>query len=334
MLTASLLFILGIALLTKGGGWLVDGATALARKFHLSELSIGLTIVAFGTSLPELVVNLFASAQGNTEIAIGNVVGSNIANILLILGVAALITPIAVQRSTVLKELPFSLLAALVVLVMANDVLIDGATFSAMTRIDGLVCLGFFMIFLYYTFGISVMTPEEIHAQGTTRAENPWLAALKLLTGLVALMIGGKLAVDSAVTVAVSLGVSQTMIGLTIVAVGTSLPELMTSVIAARKGKSDIAVGNVVGSNIFNIFWILGLSSVIRPLPFITAGNVDLFVAVGATLLLFFIIHNGGLHRRLLLWWKQDHTYVIRRWEGAILLCSYVAYLAYVIGRG
>lgn len=334
MFIAFLLFIIGMMLLTKGGGWLVDGATAIARKFHISELSIGLTIVAFGTSMPELVVNLFASTQGNTEIAIGNVIGSNIANILLILGIAALVAPISVQRSTVLKELPFSLLGALVILVMANDTLIDGVPFSAMTRIDGLVCLGFFMIFLYYTFGISAMTPEETNAQTATTFEKTWHAFLKFLTGLLGLTIGGKLAVDSAVTVASSLGVSQTMIGLTIVAVGTSLPELMTSVMAARKGKSDIAVGNVVGSNIFNIFWILGISSVIRPLPFIAGSNVDLFVSMGATLLLFFVIHNGGFHRRLLLWWKQRHAYVIRQWEGAILLASYAAYISFVIWRG
>jgi cation:H+ antiporter len=333
MFISLLLFILGMALLVKGGGWLVNGASALARRFNISELAIGLTVVAFGTSLPEMVVNIFASMEGNTEIAIGNIVGSNICNILLILGIAGMVSPMIVQRSTVLKEIPFSLLASLVLIVMGSDALFDGNAVSVLSRGDGLVFIGFFIIFLYYTFGMSGLGSEGSLPHEAS-AVSPWKASLEVLLGLLTLIVGGKIVVSAAVNVATALGVSETLIGLTIVAVGTSLPELMTSVIAAKRGKADIAVGNVVGSNIFNIFWILGLSAVIRPLPLLPSGMTDLLVMVGATLILFFIIHNGGLHRRLLLWWKQDREYVIRRWEGAVMLVSYIGYVAFVVWRG
>ncbi|HBH19528.1 MAG TPA: sodium:proton exchanger [Candidatus Peribacter riflensis] len=331
MFTTLALLIIGFAFLIKGADWLVSGASALARKLGVSDLAIGLTIVAFGTSMPEFMVNMIASLQGNSDIAIGNVVGSNIFNILLILGLSALIAPIIVQRSTTLKEIPFSFLAVLMLLVMANDVFVDGYARSELSRSDGLAFIGFFVIFLIYTMnlphaGESVATPEA--TKGT------WTSVALIVLGLTGLVLGGKFTVDSAVAIARVLGLSEALIGLTIVAVGTSLPELATSMVAARKKNADIAVGNIVGSNIFNIFWILGVSAVIRPIPFTPAANFDLWVLVAVTVLLFFLIHNGWLLRRIFLWWKQRAHYVIRWWEGAIMVACYCAYIGYIVWRG
>ncbi len=331
MLTAFLSLAAGFILLIKGADWLVGGSSSIAKRLGISDLVIGLTVVSFGTSAPELIVNIFASIQGNADIAIGNIVGSNISNILLILGISAIIAPIAVQRSTILKELPFSLLASVILLIMANDMLIDHYGHSELSRSDGLAFMGFFIIFLYYTFGIAHhgMDKEE-----HSKAHKPlWLSTSLFLIGLVCLIVGGNLAVNGATSIALALGVSQALIGLTIVAVGTSLPELAASSVAAYKGNADIAVGNIVGSNIFNIFWILGLSAVIKPLQFQPAINFDLLMVVASTVLLFFVIHNGQLHRRLFLWWKQEKDYIIRRWEGVILLASYVGYIAFIVYR-
>ncbi|MFH0851242.1 MAG: sodium:calcium antiporter, partial [Candidatus Peregrinibacteria bacterium] len=289
-----------------------------------------LTIVAFGTSMPELIVNIVASAQGASSIAIGNVVGSNIANILLILGISAIIAPVVVQRSTILKEIPFSLLAAVVLFLMANDVLVDGYARSELGRGDGFILLGFFLIFLAYTFSLHQPPPQE----GPAKHHTNFVSVGLITVGLLALISGGKLTVDAATAMARLLGLSETLIGLTVVAVGTSLPELATSAVAAFKKRADIAVGNIVGSNIFNIFLILGVSATIRPLPFSVASNVDLGMVVLATVLLFFTIHNGWLTHRLLFWWKQRTHYIIRQWEGALLLITYITYIVYIVWRG
>jgi cation:H+ antiporter len=327
---ATLSLIGGFAILIKGADWLVDGATALARQFHVLGLFLCLPIVAFGTSMPELVVNIIASFRGSTEIAIGNILGSNIANILLILGIAATIRELAVHRSTVIKEIPFSLLAAAVLFIMANDRIIDGYAIAELGRGDGLAFIGFFLIFLYYTFSIA---KGDDAAEKTTATRTIPVAVGMIIGGLLALILGGKLGVDGAVEIARMIGISEALIGLTVVAVGTSLPELATSAVAAYRGSTDIAVGNIVGSNIFNVFWILGISAIIRPLPFVPALNFDLGIVVLSTLLLFFTIHNGHMYRRLLLWWRQTDDYVIRRWEGALLLLAYVAYVAYIVVR-
>ena len=326
-----ILFAIGVLLLLKGANWLVEGASSLAHRLRISDLAIGLTVVAFGTSTPELIVNIVASIRGNADIAIGNVVGSNIANILLILGITAIIAPIAVQKSTILKEIPLSLLAGIVLYFMANDALIDGYQLSELGRGDGLVFLCFFLIFLYYTFGIRHGEQE----QGITKTVmSLWQAVLLVVMGLAGLVVGGHFCVETAQDIALALGVSEALIGLTIVAVGTSLPELMTSVVAAIKNKPDIAVGNVVGSNIFNIFWILGVSALIKPLPFQPDLNIDLLMVVFASALLFFIVHNGKLHHRLFFWWKQEKDYIIKRWEGGVLLACYIAYVAVIAWRG
>lgn len=311
-----ILFVVGFFILIKGADLLVDGSSSVARKLNISNIVIGLTIVAFGTSAPEFIVNFFASINGNTEIAIGNVLGSNIANILLILGIAAIIYPISAKKNTVLKEIPFSLLAALLVAITANDVLIDGGSNSVITRIDGLVFLGFFIIFLYYTFSIT-KSDADINETPVKELSNS-KSVIYILTGLIGLVLGGKWIVDGAVKIAEGFNVSQSLIGLTVVAVGTSLPELATSAVAAYKKQTDIAIGNVVGSNIFNVFWILGASAIIRPLPFNMASNADLFVNILASIILFFAMYVGKKH-------------VLERWQGIILLLFYISYITYLV---
>ncbi len=313
-----LLFILGFIFLIKGADFLVDGASSIARRMNISDLVIGLTVVAFGTSMPELFVNIIASFRGNADIAIGNVVGSNIANVFLILGVSSIIYPLAVTKGTVWKEIPFSLLAAGILFVTANDSLIDDAGISVLTRIDGLVFLSFFTIFIYYTFSIAARIDGlEAHVSASQLG---WVRSVTaILLGLTGLVLGGKWIVDGAVAMASRLGMSESLIGLTIVAVGTSLPELATSAVAAHKRNADIAVGNVVGSNIFNIFFVLGISAVIKPLPFQPKNNLDIGVVVISSLLLFLFMFTGK---------KRS----LDRWEGILFALLYGVYLGYLIG--
>jgi len=315
-----LLLLVGFVLLIKGAGFLVDGAASLAKKFNVSNLVIGLTVVAFGTSAPELFVNLFASFNGTTDIAIGNIVGSNIVNILLILGIAAIIYPLRVGHGTVWKEIPLNLLAVVLLLVMANDTFVDGMGFNSLTRSEGIVLISFFVIFLYYTFGIA-KTQNGDDLQEAPKNYSTLVSIGLVLLGLAGLVIGGQWIVDGATSIAANLGLSDALIGLTVVAIGTSLPELATSAVAAYKKNSDIAVGNVVGSGIFNVFWILGLSSIIKPLPFKEALNFDLWVAVGASALLFAWMFLG----------KKHH---LERWQGIVFVLLYVAYMVAIISRG
>ncbi len=312
-----LLLILGFVLLIKGADFLVDGSASLAKKYNISNIVIGLTIVAFGTSTPELIVSLIASMNGNTEIAIGNVVGSNIVNIFFILGVSATIYPLATKSNTIWKEIPMSLLAALLLWVMANDQLIDGDNSSMLSRIDGIVFLAFFIIFIYYTVGIAKSDTDdspEIEIQNIT----PGKSFLFIVLGLAGLIIGGKWIVDGAVALAKNMGLSESLIGLTIVAVGTSLPELAASAVAAYKKQTDIAIGNVVGSNIFNIFLILGISSLIKPLPFTSGSNIDVMVACLASIVLFVLLFVGKKH-------------IIQKWQGLLMILIYVIYVGYLV---
>lgn len=308
----------GFIFLIKGADLLVDGASSIAKRLGISAIVIGLTVVAFGTSMPEMIVSVFAGLQGNTDIAIANVLGSNIANILLILGVAAFIFPLQVKRGTVWKEIPFSLLAIMVVALMANDAFFEGGLFSGLTRIDGLILLSFFAIFLYYTFGIGKTKGSE--KETTVKKRNLFWSIVLIVLGVVGLAVGGKIIVDSAVAIAIGLGVSQAVIGLTIVAIGTSLPELATSAIAAFKKNADIAVGNVVGSNIFNLFLVLGVSSTISPLPFSALLTRDVAVTLGATILLFMFMFIGK--RRLL-----------ERWQGATFVVLYISYIILIVSQ-
>ena len=312
-----LLFLMGFVLLIKGADFLVDGASAIARKFNVSDLVIGLTVVAFGTSTPELFVNIVASAQGNTDIAIGNVLGSTISNVFLILGVSAIIYPLSVSKGTVWKEIPFSLLAVIVMGLMANDHLVDGSEFSLLTRIDGMVLLAFFIIFLYYSFSIASEI-EGMHTLVSDKTRGLAKSLLLVIAGLVGLTLGGKWIVDGGVMIATNFGMSESLVGLTIVALGTSLPELATSAMAAYKKNVEIAVGNVVGSNIFNVFLVLGISASIKPLPFHTRNNRDIGVVILASLLLFLFMFTGK---------KRS----LDRWEGAVFIVLYIAYIVFLI---
>jgi cation:H+ antiporter len=312
-----ILFVVGFVLLISGANLLVEGAASIAKKLSISSIVIGLTVVSFGTSAPEFIVSIFASIQGNTAIAIGNILGSNIVNILLILGVSAIIFPLATKENTVWKEIPLSLLAAILLGVMVNDTLIDGGTFSGITRIDGIVFLAFFIIFLYYTFGISKVSGENTDLE--IKEMSYMKSSFYVAGGLLGLVFGGKWIVDGAIKIAEGFNVSQSLIGLTVVAIGTSLPELATSAVAAYKKQSDIAIGNVVGSNIFNIFWILGFSSVINPLPFSKDSAIDVIMTIVASLILFIIMFIG-----------KKHT--VERWQGVIMILIYIGYVAYLIG--
>ncbi len=311
------LFASGFIFLIKGADLLVDGASSIARRLKVSDLVIGLTVVAFGTSTPELFVNLISSFKGNSDIAIGNVLGSNIANVFLILGVSSIIYPLAVTKGTVWKEIPFSLLAAVVLLFAANDQILDRAGASVLTRIDGLIFLCFFTIFIYYTF--SIATPVEGMDEHVPPRQLGGLRSLiYIIVGLAGLIIGGKWIVDGAIALAAKLGMSESLIGLTIVAVGTSLPELATSAVAAYKKNVEIAVGNVVGSNIFNIFFVLGISAAIRPLPFQSKNNVDLAAVILSSLMLFLFMFTGK---------KRS----LDRWEGIVCLLLYSGYITFLI---
>ncbi len=313
-----ILLIIGFLALIKGAAVLVDGASSIAKSLRVSDLVIGLTVVSMGSSAPELIVNIIASIRGNTDLAVGNVLGSNTANILLGIGVAATIYHLKVQKSTVWKEIPFSLLAILVMAVVANDALIDGSISSSITRADGLVLLLFFVIFLFYIYSLG--SGEVAESKGA-KQHSMAVASLMIAAGLIGLTLGGKWVVDGAMAIGRSLGASEALIGLTVVALGTSLPEIVTSAVAAYKKNADIAVGNIVGSNIFNIFWVLGLVSLIRPIDFSPELNKDIMMVVLATTLLFVILFIG-----------RKHT--IEKWEGLGFIGIYVAYIAHLIYRG
>ena len=315
------LIVVGLFLLIKGADWLVRGASSIARRLRVSDFVIGLTVVSFGTSLPELVIGIAAGLQGNPDLTIGNVIGSNIANVLLILGTAAVIYPLKASRGTIWRELPFTLIACLVLAALLNDEVLDGLPVSSLGRVDGLVLLAFFSIFLYYVAQI-IRQSADHEFLGVQASDPPLRSTIEVVGGLVAVSVGGRMTVVSAVNIAETWGMSEVFIGLTVIAIGTSLPELATSAVAAFKRNPDIAVGNVVGSNIFNIFIVLGISAFVTPLPFDPLNNTDVGVMILATLLLFFFMFVG----------KEART--IQRWEGAVFLVGYAGYLAYLINRG
>ena len=337
------LIIAGCAALIKGADWLVEGASALAKKYGVSDIVIGLTVVAFGTSMPEFVVNMVAVGQGSTEIAITNVLGSNIINIFVILGFTALIFPISSQKSTRRFDIPFSLIAALLVLIfavynspswlqiehifnmnIADPTLSDLGSIQMgqgnggfISGVGGSILLIFFLIFLWHNFkGIGSAPQAESNEEYKPMSARRALALI--IGGLIGLVVGGEVIVKSATSIAQSLGVSDAIIGLTVVALGTSLPELATSCMAAFKKNCDIALGNVIGSNIFNIFFILGTSACVKALPGYHGLEIDaLMAALGSVLVMLFV------------YLTKKHE--IKRWHGAILLLTYAAYLAYRI---
>lgn len=318
MLTNIALILGGFFLLIKGADYLVAGSASIARRLGVPALVVGLTVVAFGTSAPEFFVNVIAAFNGQTDIAVGNVLGSNLANILLVLGTTALIAPLKLESSTVWKEIPFSLLAAFLVLLFGSDAILEGALTNEIGRIEGLALLGFFVIFIVYTFGI-----REKGEKPQSKIEQIPIPQSVLFTlgGLAALAVGGQFVVNGATEVASAFGVTENLIALTVVALGTSLPELVASIVAARKGHQDLAIGNVVGSSIFNVFFVLSSSAVVSPLVFAEANLVDAFAVVTATLVLFVSLFSGKKHE-------------IGKMEGFVLLCMYVGFIVYAIFRG
>ena len=313
MILSFLLVAVGFVALIFGANWLVNGASSLAKKYHVSDLAIGLTIVAFGTSAPELVVNLIASVQNHTDIVFGNIIGSNNFNLFIILGISGLISPIVVKSSTAWKEIPLSLVAALLLLLMANDFfLVQSPVFS---RVDGIILLVLFGFFLYYVF--RQMRNDTSNDSIPVMNSNLKIWA-SIIFGLAGLMVGGQMVVKSSIDIAQQMGVSEKIIALTIVAAGTSLPELLTSVVAALKKNSDIAIGNVIGSNIFNVLLILATSAVIRPMDFNIKFNTDIYILLGGTVFLILAMITGKRKK-------------LDRWEAAILLTFYIFYTVLLI---
>jgi cation:H+ antiporter len=315
MIVSVLFIVLGFISLIFGATWLVGGASSLAKKENVSDLVIGLTIVAFGTSAPELVVNAVASFNGFSDIVLGNIIGSNNFNLYIILGIAGLIYPITVQSSTAWKEIPVSLLVTILIIVLANDFFNNQK--AEVSRIDGMILLAGFIGFIYYVF--IQLKQEKAEAKAYEEKSNVKIWAL-VFFGIAGLIIGGKLVVDNSINVATELGVSQKIIGLTIIAAGTSLPELVTSIVAALKRNSNIAIGNVIGSNIFNILLILSVSSFVHPIKFNPNFNQDLLILMGGTILLLIAMLTGKRKK-------------LDRWEALILLSSYLIYTAYLLSE-
>ncbi len=315
-----LVLIIGLAAVIMSSEYLVTGASSIAKKFNVSDLVIGLTIVAFGTSFPEMVVSVLSGFQGNGEIAIGNVIGSNISNILLILGVTSIVASLRVTSNTVWKEIPFSFLGVLVFVVLAGDTSIDGLRQTIISRSDGIILLAFFAIYLYYTFAVARIGGNENDKKDDYKQLTNSTSLIYVLGGIFGLMIGGQVSVNAAESLAQSFGLSDAVIGITVIAIGTSLPELVTSVQAARKGKDDLAVGNIVGSNIFNIFWILGVSSFINPIIITEDLTVDIIVLVLASLAMFISLFT-----------LRRHT--IDKREGIVMLLIYLGYMIFNLMR-
>lgn len=318
----NILFLVGgLVLILLGANGLTDGAASVAKQFRIPSIVIGLTIVAFGTSAPELTVSVSSALKGSADIAIGNVVGSNIFNTLMIVGCTALFAPIAITRNTLKKEIPLCILSSVALWVCANDVFLDHSAENILNRADGLLLLCFFAIFMGYTFAIAFPSGQA-SAEGSGEEEIKllpwWKSVIYILGGLAALVYGGQLFVNGATGIARSLGVSESVIGLTLVAGGTSLPELATSIVAALKKNPEIAIGNVIGSNLFNIFFVLGCSASITPLHLTGITNFDLFALVISGILMWFF----GL-------FFAKRTII--RMEGGILVLCYVAYTAYLI---
>lgn len=313
--------VFGVALIIFAANWLTDGAASIARKWGISDMVVGLTVVAFGTSAPELSISIISALQGSAPLAVGNVVGSNIFNILVIIGVVALIKPIKVEPSVMVNEIGLVIISSIALLAIGfGDLLgIDGL--RSVTRPDGILLLLFFAIFMRYTFAQAKQAPESdpTASEASQKKELPiWRSVLMVIAGLAGLVYGGDRFVAGASGVALSLGMSEAVVGLTIVAAGTSLPELAASVVAAMKGNPGIALGNVIGSNIFNIFLVLGTTATITPLPFGGVGHLDLGVMMLAALLFWFFS------------WKIGKS-VIKRAEGGVLIALYVAYIAWQI---
>lgn len=314
-----LLLLIGFVLLIKGADYFVKGASSIATALRISPLLIGLTIVAFGTSSPEATVSMVAAFEGNAGVAIGNVIGSNIFNITFVVGLTAFLYPLRVENETIRKEIPFTLLAGVALLILISDVFLQSISGNFITRSDGLILLLFFAVFLYYIFEVARRDRKKTRGDTPNPEASSWGKNIAFtIVGLAAIIFGGDLVVDGATNIAISLGMSETLVGLTIVAIGTSLPELITSVTAAIKRESEIALGNIVGSNIFNIFFVLGGASVISPLAVDNKIFVDIFLMLLLTVVLLVFSRTN---------------FKIGKFEGIILAVSYILYMMYIIIR-
>ena len=310
-----LILVVGFVLLVKGADWLVDGASALAKRFGISDLVIGLTVVAFGTSMPEFMVNMASVAQGSTDLAITNILGSNIINTFVILGMTALVWPVVSQKRSRDFDIPMSIIAAVLVFAAVAVRSPFGEDGRGISRAGGIILVVLGVYFLYNTFRHAKDHPDEAEAE-EVKSMPVWKSVVLVLVGLAGLAVGGEMIVRSAVKIATACGVPEAVIGLTIVALGTSLPELATSVMAAFKHNCDIALGNVIGSNIFNVFFVLGTSAIIRPLPAYDGIEMDAWMAAIGSMLVWLFV-------------KTNHEREVKRWAGAILLLLYAGYLTY-----
>jgi cation:H+ antiporter len=326
MLLPFLLLLVGFAILIVGAEYLVKGSSSAAKKYGISNLAIGLTVVAFGTSMPELVVSLQAALTGKNDASFGNVIGSNNFNLLFILGIAGLIYPLAVQKNTIKYEVPLSLLAIVLLALLVNDTLLrdmapfteNGVTYQGLlSTTDSVILLIFFALFIFYIYRTMRNSPDLEEGDPIKIYSTP-TSLLMVLGGLAALIFGGKIVVDNAIEIAHSYGLSEKFIGLTILAAGTSLPELATSCVAAYRKNTDIAIGNVVGSNIFNIFFILGTTGLVHPIPYNAALNFDLQVVAAATVLLMIFMFTLSSRK-------------LDRWEAFLMLAAYIGYTIYLI---
>lgn len=315
-----ILLIIGFIILIKGADLFVSGSSGLAKHFRISPIIIGLTIVAFGTSAPEAAVSITAALNGTGNITVGNVVGSNLINISLIIGVAAVIYPLKVQKATIIKEIPLALLGSVVLLILVLDINLQNHSVNILTRADGLILIAFFIIFLYYIIEMAVKNHSAINNQILEQRNNKIKKHLIFtIIGLAAVTFGGWLVVNKSQEIALALGMSETLVGLTIVAIGTSLPELVTAITAALKKENEIALGNIIGSNIFNTLFILGVSSVITPLVLETKIIFDIIIMIALTL--------------VLLIFSTTHKRKINRFEGILLTIVYLIYLTFIIIR-
>ena len=318
------LFFVGFVFIIKGADFLVSGASAIAAHFKIPHIIVGLTIVSFGTSMPELSVSILASIDGHADLAIGNILGSNIANILMVLGVTAIIAPLPVKSSTVVSEIPFTLTAALLVGFLANAALFSAATTElTLSRIDGVFLLFFLALFMGYIFKVSKNSFDTEYSEDNQTPPPSSLIrpTAYVFLGMVGLYLGGEWIVNGALEIVARMGFSESLVALTIISIGTSLPELLTSAVAAYKKNTDIAIGNVVGSNIFNLLWVLGASSVITELPFDHISNIDIVMVIFSSSLLLLALEVG-------------RKSVIDRWKGIVFILVYIAYLAYLVHRG
>ena len=314
---AYLILIIGFVMLIKGADFFVDGASALSKKFGIPSVIIGLTVVAFGTSLPEAAVSITASLNGSNGISIGNVVGSNIFNLLVVAGCSAIFSPVKVNKNIMQKDFPYSIIAAFLLMFLSFNIFTNPTSDFVLSQADGVVLLLYFSVFMYYTTKTALLSS----ADESSSDEKPlplWLQLIYIVAGITAICLGGKFVVDSATTIATQLGLTEGLIGLTIAAVGTSLPELVTSIVAARKGENDIAMGNVIGSNIFNIVFIMGVASLINPIPVEMFSLYDMLILAIVSLAVYLRVLKGK---------------VIDRRFGILMVVSYFVYLVYIVGR-